>query len=392
MMRYWIVCVCLLLVACTPTPPQNSSGLVASTFDPNSVAPEITPFVPPSATPLALERCTPDSIERAQAITPSYTPTTGTFITIQNNALWQDDRPYPVYGINYYPRDYPNQRFLTEMDVPTIDFELDLIRVNGINTLRIFIRYHDLFACEADGAIARPDNLTRLDDFIRLAGGRGYKIIMVLHHDPAWEDYPLYDMPTHITQQTTYIVQRYADEPVIMAYDIRDGTDADFQTYRQERVITWISAMRDLIREYAPNQLVTVSWLDNMDVVNLDVDFISVQHFGDVNSLRQKIAIVKNVVRDKPIIVSALGYATFEMDELAQRDNLYRAFEAIQRNELAGWAVWTAFDYPLTAFCIEPNCPAQDSHANRFGIWNTSYFPKRALDAIRLATGIAQEG
>lgn len=391
-MRYWIVYICMMLVACTPAPPQNSSGLVASTFDPNNIPPEITAFVPPSATPLALERCTPDSIQRAQAITPDYVPTIGGFITIQNNAFWHDDRPYPLYGINYYPRDYPNQRFLTEMDVPAIDFELDLIRINGINTLRIFIRYHDLFACEADGAIARPENLARLDEFIRLAGERGYKIIMVLHHDPDWEDYPLYDMPTHITQQTTYIVQHYADEPVIMAYDIRDSADTDFRAYRQQRVINWITIMRDLIREYAPNQLVTVSWLDDMNVANLDVDFISVQHFGDVNSLRQKIAIVKNLVRDKPIIISALGYATFEMDELAQRDNLYRAFEAIQRNELAGWAVWTAFDYPLTAFCIEPNCPAQDSPANRFGIWNTSYFPKRALDAIRLATGVAQEG
>lgn len=381
-----------LLVGCTPTPPQNNSGLSIATFDPNATIAEITPFILPSPTPLTLEHCTADSVERALAIIPTYTPSTGTFITIQNGDFWQGDKPYPIYGINYYPRDYPNQRFLTEMDVPAIDFELDLMRVNGLNTLRIFIRYQDLFACEADGTIPRPDNLVRLDQFIQTAGGRGYKLIIVLHHDPNWDEYPLYDLPPHITAQTEFIAQRYANEPIIMAYDIRDGGDEDYRQYRKTEVLHWLDTMRGLLDENAPNQLITASWEENITDTIPYVDFVSFKHFGDVDSLRQKIAIVQASAGDKPILLSAVGYATYDSDELSQREAIYRAIEAIQRNELTGWVIWTAFDYPLTAICEDPNCPAQDNPANRFGIWNTSYFPKRALDAIRLATGIAQEG
>lgn len=385
----WLLC---LLVACSPTPPLNTSGLSAATFNPNTSNPEITPFVQPSPTPLTLERCTPDSIERALAIIPAYVPSVGTFVTIQNGEFWQIDKPYPVYGINYYPRDYPNQRFLTEMDVPAIDFELDLMRVNGLNTLRIFIRYQDLFACEADGTIPRPDNLLRLDQFIQTAGARGYKLIMVLHHDPNWDEYPLYAMPPHITAQTEYIARRYADEPVIMAYDVRDAGDGDYRQYRKTAVLRWLETMRALLDEYAPNQLITATWVNDITDTIPYVDFISFGHFEDVDSLRQKIAILQSVGSDKPILLSAIGYATYEIDELGQREAIYRAIEAVQQNQLAGWVIWTAFDYPLTAICQDPNCPATDSPANRFGIWNTSYFPKRALDAIRLATGIAQEG
>ncbi|MDX2078700.1 MAG: cellulase family glycosylhydrolase [bacterium] len=380
------------MVACSPAPPQNSSGLVAATFDPNATLTEITPFILPSATPLALERCTADSIDRALALIPDYSPSTGAFITIQNGTFWQSDRPYPIYGINYYPRDYPNHRFLTETDVPAIDFELDLMRVHGLNTLRIFIRYDDLFACEANGTIPRPDNLARLDQFIQLAGVRGYKLIIVLHHDPNWAEYPLYDMPPHITAQTEFIAKRYADEPIIMAYDIRDGGDADYRTYRKTAVLRWLEMMGALIKANAPNQLITASWIEDAQDTAGYVDFISFQHFGDIDSLRQKIAILKNIAGEKPILPSAVGYATYELDELGQRENVYRAIEAIQQNALAGWVIWTAFDYPLTAICQDPNCPAEDGPANRFGIWNTSYFPKRALDAIRLATGVAQEG
>jgi len=393
MRRYFILGLLLgLLVGCTPTPPQNNSGLSIATFDPNANIAEITPFILPSPTPLTLEHCTADSVERALAIIPAYTPSTGTFITIQNGVLWQTDKPYPVYGINYYPRDYPNQRFLTEMDVPAIDFELDLMRVNGLNTLRIFIRYQDLFACEADGIIPRPDNLARLDQFIQTAGGRGYKLILVLHHDPNWDEYPLYDMPPHITAQTEFIGQRYANEPIIMAYDIRDGGDDDYRQYRKTAVLQWLDTMRGLLHQVAPNQLITASWTENIADTIPYVDFISFMHFGDIDSLRQKIAIVQASASDKPILLSSVGYATYDNDELVQREAIYRAIEAVQRNQLAGWIIWTAFDYPLTAICEEPNCPAQDSPTNRFGIWNTSYFPKRALDAIRLATGVAQEG
>lgn len=393
MRRYFILGLLLgLLVGCTPTPPQNNSGLSIATFDPNANIAEITPFILPSPTPLTLEHCTADSVERALAIIPAYTPSTGTFITIQNGVLWQTDKPYPVYGINYYPRDYPNQRFLTEMDVPAIDFELDLMRVNGLNTLRIFIRYQDLFACEADGIIPRPDNLARLDQFIQTAGGRGYKLILVLHHDPNWDEYPLYDMPPHITAQTEFIGQRYANEPIIMAYDIRDGGDDDYRQYRKTAVLQWLDTMRGLLHQVAPNQLITASWTENIADTIPYVDFISFMHFGDIDSLRQKIAIVQASASDKPILLSSVGYATYDNDELVQREAIYRAIEAVQRNQLAGWIIWTAFDYPLTAICEDPNCPAQDSPANRFGIWNTSYFPKRALDAIRLATGVAQEG
>jgi len=385
----WLFC---FLMGCTPAPPQNTSGLSVATFDPDITRAEITPFIVPSPTPLVLERCTQDSIQRALALIPEYTPTTGAFITIQNGAFWQSDRPYPVYGINYYPRDYPNHRFLTETDIPAIDFELDLMRANGLNTLRIFIRYDDLFACEANGVVPRSENLARLDQFIQLAGTRGYKLILVLHHEPNWDEYPLYDMPPHISNQTRYIVQRYADEPIIMAYDVRDAGDADYRAYRKTAVLRWLEAMTTLIRDNAPNQLITASWMDEAQDTLPYVDFVSFQHFGDSDTLRQKIAVIQNVAGQKPLVLSAVGYTTYESDELSQRESIYRALEAVQRNNLAGWVIWTAFDYPLTAICQDPNCPAQDSPANRYGIWNTSYFPKRALDAIRLATGVAQEG
>jgi hypothetical protein len=90
-------------------------------------------------------------------------------------------------------------------------------------------------------------------------------------------------------------------------------------------------------------------------------------------------------------LLSAVGYSTFTLDEIAQRNLLYQSFEEVSNNNLMGWMVYMAFDYPRTATCIEPNCPGSGNVLDHYGLWNTSYFPKLAVDAIRVSTGVSEE-
>jgi hypothetical protein len=277
------------------------------------------------------------------------------------------------------------------MEVVWVDTELSLIREAGLNTLRIFLRHDDLFQCPgnaaADGAIPIPENFNRLDAFIQYAASQGYKLILVLNQDADLVDYPLYTAPEHTMRQIAFIGQRYRDEAAVMAYDLRDGGDLDylddFAPFTREEVLRWLSQAALTLRQVAPHQLITAGWdNDSAGTVTL-VDLVSFQHFGDVAALRQEIA------TDKPILLAAVGYSTYEMEELMQRQAFQQAFDAVTQNGLSGWAVWTAFDYPLTTACVEPNCPAEDDATVRFGLWNTSYFPKRSVDIVRIVTGVA---
>lgn len=338
--------------------------------------------------PQLLETCPQEDVNAALSALPTYTPETGEFVQITNGRFTLSGQPYPVYGINYYPRDYPYQRFLTEMHVEHVALELELIRDAGINTLRIYLQHNALFQCPGNGAVPISENIARLDAFIRLAAQHGYKLILVLHNDTDWA--LLYDAPDYLMQQMTFVAQRYRDEPAVMAYDLRDSGDRDYTdnpTLRRESVIAWLAQAGDVLRQNAPKHLVTTGWQDNAEATAPVVDFISFQHFsGDIDALRQEIAILTGATR-KPILLAATGYSTYEMDEVTQRQLFQRVFEAVERNALAGWVVWTAFDYPLSTACLPPDCPAPDSTEVHFGLWNTSYFPKRALEIVRLTTG-----
>ena len=310
---------------------------------------------------------------------------------VEDGQFTLDGAPYTVYGVNYYPRDYPNERFLAEMDVASLDLEMELMQASGLNTLRIFLRHDQLFICPGNGAIPNIDAFARLDQFIQLAASYGYKLILVLNTAPDLTDFVLYDSPAHSTAQMAYITTRYRAEPAIMAFDVRAGGDADYAPFGNERVLQWLAEAVTIIRRNAPDHLVTAGWNDHAEDTAPLVDFVSFQHYGDVESLRREIATLTDATT-RPLLLSAVGYNTFDMDELGQRQAYQRAFEAVQRNALTGWVVWTAFDYPLTALCYaETECELAQGPRNRYGLWNTSYFPKRALDAVQLATGVITE-
>jgi hypothetical protein len=319
---------------------------------------------------------------------PSYEPSERSFATLGDNSFIVDEAPYPIYGVNYYPRDTPFWHFLSETEFEAVNTELALMRPTGLNTLRIFLRYQDLFACDATVPIV--DNFSRLDRIVHVAAANDFRLIIVLHQDA--DITILYSNPSYQREQTRFIIERYKNEPAILAWDMRDRGDYDYRVTGIERVsiLTWLADTALLIRSIDHQHAVTAGWWQSAaDTIPL-VDFVSFQFYGQYAELRQEIANLK-AASNRPILLSAVGYSTFSLDEIAQRNLLYQSFEEVSNNRLMGWMVYMAFDYPRTATCIEPNCPGSGNVLDHYGLWNTSYFPKLAVEAIRISTGVADE-
>jgi hypothetical protein len=154
-------------------------------------------------------------------------------------------------------------------------------------------------------------------------------------------------------------------------------------------VLTWVAETAVLIREIDQNHPITAGWWQNaLDTAPL-VDFVSFQFYGEYAPFRQEIANLR-ASANRPILLTAIGYSTFTLDEVTQRNLLYQAFEEVNQNHLLGWLVYMAFDYPRTATCIEPDCPGSGMVIDHYGIWNTSYFRKLAVDAVEIMTGIQE--
>jgi hypothetical protein len=331
--------------------------------------------------------CEQDEADAALAAVPRYRSAGGSFIRVNGSGFTLGGRPFSIYGVNYYPRDTPWRRFLAETSLADIPSEFELLQAAGLNTIRIQLRHDLLFQCIGNGAVPIPENIARLDDIIQTATRYDLRLILVLNDAADLSSYPLYNHSGSSDEQMRYLAQRYRDEPAILAWDLRDSGDNDYLSHRFEKrtVLTWLAESAILIRQADPNHLITASWGVEAEATIPTVDFLSFEPSDHLDRLRQQIAVLK-AATDKPILLSSIGYNTFGSSEEGQRNSLQAALDAARNNQLAGWLVWTAFDFPLTATCYESGCLSQDSADHHYGLWTSAYEPKLAVGVIQLAT------
>lgn len=361
-------CAIFAIIGCTPRLPSQSVNIVTLIPTDNSTPVEVpTVEVVPE-----IPTCDAETVNLAE-----YQPSTSTWIQSSGGQLMQGDQPFEVIGVNFYPRLAPFEHFLVDTKLDVLQQELDVITPSGINTLRIFIDLSQLFACDIQ-AIPVLERFDLLDGIIQTIASNNLHVIVVLHQN-------ISDLSQSNWDQVQFIAHRYHHEPAILAWDVLDKGDHFYIEGLSDDVLVWLANGILAIREADANHLITAGWETHaVDTIPL-VDIVSFQHFGDYQPLRQEIANLKSRTT-KPILLTAIGYSTYELDETAQRNLLYQAFEESRNNQLAGWLVYMAFDYPTSVTCVEPDCPAPPQAINFYGIWNTSYFPKLAVDAVKRTT------
>ncbi len=337
-----------------------------------------------------LTSCSVQQVQTAYSQLPAYQPTSlQGWVTAEAEFLSLNGAPFLVQGINYYPSRSPWRRFLTDTDMNVVDRELDLIALAGFNTLRLYLWNDALFQCPGSGAVPQSEAFGILDGLVQRAAVRGLRVIMTLNDMPDLENYPLYSNPAHTVAQTDFIVNRYKNEPAVMAWDMRNAGDLDYGIdnnfegpFAREQVLNWLGETSALIREIDGRHLLTAGWAFDSAVTVPYVDFVSFAHWSDdMNELRGRaISLVNGTT--KPVVLTSFGYSTFEQSDDAQAELISGAVDIVEQYDAAGWVLWTGFDFPLDATCVGEGCVSEDNREHHFGLWRTDYTAKPALGII----------
>ncbi len=321
---------------------------------------------------------------------PADPPDPARFVTVQGEGLYLDGRPFTVKGVNYYPRQAPWHRFLTESDPAQMAEELDLIKEAGFNTLRIFLWYEPLFTCRPEDAIPNEAAFALVDSLFELAGQRDLKLIVTLNDLPDLIFRPLYTDWDHYDAQTVYVVRRYRNHPELLAWDLRNEGDLDYGAdsaddprFSQEEVLAWLDHAGQLVRENDPHHLLTAGWWGDPGVTDPYVDILSFHHWTGAKELEERIEQYRQQ-SNKPLMLQEVGYHSWPdssnrlESERNQAKSLGNVIEAADKRQgLSGWIIWTAFDF------VPPSGrPVNEEYF--FGLWRTDLTPKPALEALPL--------
>lgn len=335
-----------------------------------------------------------NSCETDAELRPYASADSRPFVRLKDGALSVDNAPFHIHGVNYYPLETPWRRFLLETELTVVNREFELLRAVGFNTLRIFLWNGALFQCEGKSNKPNPAAFERLDKILQLASQYRFRLIVTLNDMPDLDLQPLYDNPPLLQDQTALIVRRYLNEPAILAWDLRNEGDIDYgsrsplqRRFSRVKVLEWLRKTAELIRSIDRVHLLTAGWLNEAHSTAPAVDFLSFHHWTSARDLQRRIRALR-LASSKPILLGEIGYSTHDGVSAKDQANALRAaIEISEQNELLGWMIWTAFDFPLTATCHPSPCHSIDNAEHHFGIWTVDYRPKPAVDVIRQFSG-----
>jgi hypothetical protein len=322
-------------------------------------------------------------------VLPAYEPTAHDApVTLLGRRFGVDSRPWLVKGINYYPPASPWDKFLPELDLAEVDGEWKLISAAGFNTIRIFLWYDPLFTCEPETATPIAAAFERLDGLMALAQKHHLRLIVTLHDLPDLDFRPLYTDWERYDAQTAFIVARYREEPVILAWDLRNEGDLDYGASgyhtvaaTKAEVLAWLAHAAEVVHEQSPLQLVTAGWWGDPTETSSAVDFLSFHHWGPPDELHARLDGLSRAT-NHPLLVEEIGYHSWAsapgsgLDETQQAELLGAALGVLAASDVAGWVLWTAFDFV-------PASNQAEGYEHHFGLWRTDLTPKPALETVR---------
>ena len=327
-------------------------------------------------------------VRRAAADAPPAAGSSGRsgFVTRSGTRLMLDGEPFQVYGINYYPRVTPWDRFWINYDPAEIDRDLTAIRSLGLNTVRTFIPFEQFGGPKPD-----PVMLDRLQDFLDRVDANGMKALPTLF-DFRTDYRPLLwpESDRHLER----ILTRFRDHRAILAWDMKNEPNNDYSSNGAEVVDAWLAHTARLAHQYDPNHLVTIGWLNPRAASNLadEVDFISYHFFSPAEELPAGYAALRAAVPDKPILMSEFGLPTWNSwifphghTEAEQASYYADILRTMRTTDSVGTAVWTLHDFSYVPKQVTGGQPWRIGPELQLGVLRADGTPKPA--AALLAPG-----
>ena len=300
---------------------------------------------------------------------------------VTGSEIFYKDVPYVLKGINYYPQATPWDMFGDEYDEKTIKQDFKIISDAGLNTIRIFLQYEDF-----GKANVKEDKLVKLQNTLDAAQENRLKVVVTLFD--FYGDYSIVDWTlTH--EHVREIVSRFKEDPAILAWDIKNEPDLDFDSRGKEKVLNWLKFMIWQIRKADPKHLVTIGWSSSeaSHLLKDNVDLVSFHYYKDKNDFPEVYAALQEEIK-KPLVVEEFGLSSytgfwnpFGYDQLDQAE-YYKYLQNFFAKNNIPFMSWTLYDFDEVPSAVVGKLPWRKARQKKFGFIDKNGKIKEAFQFI----------
>ena len=285
-----------------------------------------------------------------------------------------------LQGVNYYPAETPWRRFWPEFDPSVVAADLDLLSELQGNAVRIFLPAA-AFGPDAEGA----RNLLNLQSFLALAADRKIAVIPTLFDlKPGYR-------PARWAEDVAYlrrVLPVLAASSAVVLVDLKNEPDLDRDDQGHGLVEAWLTTMVLMASEIAPDVALTIGWSSAEAASGLAdrLDAISYHDYADVEGTADRLAAVKAVAGQKPVLVTEIGASSYSLalgfpgSESAQAAGLRDRLRQLSAAD--GVLVWTLHDFAAPDPVAVGASPWVRRLQSRYGLYDLLGAPKPAAGVV----------
>lgn len=287
-----------------------------------------------------------------------------------------------IKGINYYPQANPWDMFGKEFSKDTIAKDFKIIKDAGLNAVRIFVQYEDFGKADVS-----EEKLAKLKQTLDIAEAQGIGVVVTLFD--FYGDYSVLNWTLNQRHAET-IVSHLKDHNALLAWDIKNEPNLDFDSRGQELVVAWLANMIDLVKSIDDKHSVTIGWSNSQSAIILKdkVDIISFHYYEDLEQLDDVVKSLKQEIPNKPLVMQEYGISSysglwkpFGGSEKKQTNYHKKAQEIIENNNLQ-FMSWTLYDFGKIPKEVAGRLPWRKNIQKRFGFINRFGIKKGAFKYI----------
>lgn len=210
-----------------------------------------------------------------------------------------------IKGINYYPQKTPWDTFGDNFNSKILNKDFNLLKDEGINTIRVFIPYTDFGEAKVD-----QGKLEKLKILFDTAEINEIKVMPTLFD--FYGDYSVINWTLNHRHAET-IVSKFKDHEALLGWDIKNEPDLDFESRGQSNVLAWLKNMIYLVKKIDDKHPVTIGWSNAKSAVllNQQVDFVSFHYYNDINEFNKTFKNLKQKSNKKQVVLSEFGVSSY---------------------------------------------------------------------------------
>lgn len=292
------------------------------------------------------------------------------------------DSTVTINGINYYPQATPWDMYGDAFDTNIISKDFKIIKDAGLNSIRVFVPYDDF-----GKANVKSEKLKKLTQVLDLAEIHHLKVIVTLFD--FYGDYSVLNWTLNLHHATT-IVSELKNHNALLAWDIKNEPNLDFESRGREQVIAWLNTTIDLVKSLDQKHPVTIGWsgAESATLLKDKLDIVSFHYYEKLDDLEQTYQNSKTEIPNKPIAITEFGMSSYKGlwnpfgNSEKDQAEYHKQAQSIFSNNNIGFMSWTLYDFTKIPKEVVGRLPWRKRAQEHFGFIDQNGETKPAFKYI----------